>query len=284
MRHRKKRIVAALLILAGGYATICFWPHSNPEAVRALAVLREMIEADEGGEAPDVVAGKEWDGTLIACDMVIVRINMTDATAGLLAEPGRVKDKVTIGRIKTKHEFLEMLGAQGFTTMPNKPQFVTVPGGSASVMFGTQVPVIVPKLAGAAAPMVSYGSAGVKVTVTQNVTATGSFVLEVDSELAQAGKIRTIATPQGPDIHAISAKTRSELKPGETLVLGGRSHKRPDKNIFKLPVLGDLPGVGSRFHFMREREIEEELVVLVTPRILSANATPAVPVSSAPGR
>jgi len=100
--------------------------------------------------------------------------------------------------------------------------------------------------------------------------------------------MRTVATSVGPleipDIHAIAAKARSELKPGETLVVAGLSHKRPDKSIFKLPVLGDLPGVGSWFQFTREREIEEELVVLVTPRILDANAPAAAPVSSAPGR
>ena len=39
MRHRKKLILATF-VLAAGYAALCFWPHSNPEAVRALAAVQ----------------------------------------------------------------------------------------------------------------------------------------------------------------------------------------------------------------------------------------------------
>jgi hypothetical protein len=79
MRHRKKLIAAALLFLAGGYAILCFWPHSNPEAVRALAALRGMIQTDESGEAPVLTEGKAPSRELIACEVVIATINMTDA-------------------------------------------------------------------------------------------------------------------------------------------------------------------------------------------------------------
>jgi len=275
LRHRKKIIVAALLFLTGGYAILCFWPHSNPEAVQALAELRGMIQADESGEAPVLPIGNAPGRVLIECDVVIATINMTDATDGLFAKPGRVNDTVTIGRTEAKHELLEILRGTGVATIPSKPQVTMPPGGSASAAFGVEVPVIAPQTGGAAAPVVAYRNVGVEVTVTPNLTAT-RFVLEVECELAHAGRIRTIATPQGPmevpDIHAITAKARSELKPGETLVIGGLSHKRPQKCVFKLPVLGDLPGAGSWFQFTREREIEEELVVLVTPRILNTDA------------
>src|SRR5262245_35948969 len=103
MRHRKKLIIAALLFLAGGYAILCFWPHSNPEAVQALAALRGMIQADESGEVPRLPEGKASGRVRIACDVVSVTINMTDATTGLFAKPGRVNDTVTIGRIESKH-------------------------------------------------------------------------------------------------------------------------------------------------------------------------------------
>src|SRR5438132_12086556 len=98
MRHRKKLIAAAFLFLAGGYATICFWPHSNPEAVRALAALREMVEADVVSEEPGVVEGNAPDDMRIDCEVAIATINMTDATAGLFAELNRVKYTVTVGR------------------------------------------------------------------------------------------------------------------------------------------------------------------------------------------
>ena len=36
----------------------------------------------------------------------------------------------------------------------------------------------------------------------------------------------------------------------------------------KAPYLSELPGIGSWFGFTREREYDEELVVLATPRII----------------
>src|SRR5262249_61907984 len=102
MRHRKKLIVAALLFLAGGYAILCFRPHSNPEAVRALAELRGMVQTDESGEAPVLPIGNAPGRVLIECDVVIVTINMTDATAGLFAELGRVSDTVTDSPIEAR--------------------------------------------------------------------------------------------------------------------------------------------------------------------------------------
>ena len=59
------------------------------------------------------------------------------------------------------------------------------------------------------------------------------------------------------------------MKPGETLVIGGLSQKRIKKIAMQAPVLSKLPGVGSWFCFTRQREIEEELVILATPRIVT---------------
>src|SRR5438094_948232 len=108
MRHRKKLIVAALLLVAV-YAAICFWPHTNPEAVRALAALREMVEVNEATEAPPAMGGEPQNDVQICLEIDIVAVNMTDATAGLFAQPGRVDHTRIVRRTKNATPFLEML-------------------------------------------------------------------------------------------------------------------------------------------------------------------------------
>jgi Flp pilus assembly secretin CpaC len=277
MRHRKKLIAAALLLLAGGYASLCFWPHSNPAAVRALAALREMVETDVVSEAPGVFEGNAPDDMRIDCEVVFATINMTDATTGLFAEPRRVNDTVTVGRIKKGNEFPEMLRSTGVARIGSEPHLITVPGGRAEATWGGVVHIVAMTSAGTA-PVEIHRNVGTKMSVSPNVTAAGSFVLDIECELTQVGR-QTIATPI-PDIHVISAKARAELKPDETLVLGGLSQKRPNREMFKLPVLGELPGIGSWFRFIREREIDEELVVLVSPRIVYV--TPQIVPRAAP--
>ena len=43
MRHRKKLLFGTILLTAA-YAAWCFWPHSNPDAVRVLAAFRELVD------------------------------------------------------------------------------------------------------------------------------------------------------------------------------------------------------------------------------------------------
>ncbi len=79
MRHRRKLIVAALL-LAATYATIYFWPHSNPQAVRALTEFRELIDLKLVVSTPTVNPLEE---TQVEISIVIGKIDITDATTGL---------------------------------------------------------------------------------------------------------------------------------------------------------------------------------------------------------
>ena len=271
MRHRKKLIVSVLLV-AGAYATICFWPHSNPEAVRALATLREMVDHYETPEGAPAVDGEARDDAQIAIECAIVAINMTDATAGLFAQPGGGNDTRIVRRTKNATPFLEMLLDTRVTKLISRPQLTALSGQTASCSFGGEVAMPATTPAGT---MITYRNVGTTVSMTARVTAEGRIILDLECEQAQPGKIRWVATGQGqtaiPDIHKVSAHARVEIKSGETLIVGGLSQKRPEKSVFKLPVLGELPGVGSWFQFTREREIEEELVVLATPRILNAS-------------
>jgi Flp pilus assembly secretin CpaC len=285
MRHRKKLIAAALLVLVGSYATICFWPHSNPEAVRALAALREMVDRYETPEGVPAVDGVARDDVQVVIECEIAGINMTDATAGLFAQPGKVDDTRIVRRTKNTTPFLGTLRDMGVATLTTSPRFTTLSGQTAHCTHGGQVPITTSTPAGT---VVTYRTVGTTLGMTARVAAEGGIILDFEFEQAQLGKIRSVATDQGqmaiPEIHKVSAHARAELKPGETLIVGGLSQKRPEKSVFKLPVLGELPGVGSWFQFTREREIEEELTLLATPRILNANAAPPAPVASAPGR
>ena len=82
MRHRKKLLFATVLLIAA-YVTWCFWPHSNPQAVRALAALRELIDAQPVGAQP---AADPPDDPRFEVALVVAKLNMTEATRGLFCE------------------------------------------------------------------------------------------------------------------------------------------------------------------------------------------------------
>ena len=58
------------------------------------------------------------------------------------------------------------------------------------------------------------------------------------------------------------------VKNGDTLVLTGVLKDEDNKSISKVPILGDLPLLGSLFRSESAQKRKSELIILVTPRIL----------------
>jgi type II secretory pathway component GspD/PulD (secretin) len=56
---------------------------------------------------------------------------------------------------------------------------------------------------------------------------------------------------------------------GQTLVLGGLREDRNTKDLTKVPLLGDLPGVGRAFRSDTKSKQNRQLLIFVTPTILS---------------
>ena len=68
-----------------------------------------------------------------------------------------------------------------------------------------------------------------------------------------------------------------EVRPGQTLAIGGLLDNTITEDVDKIPILGDLPIIGYFFKSKSARQNRTELLVLVTPYILDPNALPAPP-------
>ncbi|MDB5042237.1 MAG: hypothetical protein JWN27_2963 [Candidatus Eremiobacteraeota bacterium] len=61
------------------------------------------------------------------------------------------------------------------------------------------------------------------------------------------------------------------VRDGETIVLGGLFEDVDSETVTKLPILGDLPVLGSFFRNRQSSHTKDEVVFFITPRILSAD-------------
>ena len=75
--------------------------------------------------------------------------------------------------------------------------------------------------------------------------------------------------------HHINTQVR--VNNGDTVVLGGIFRENRSNRINKIPLLGDLPLIGSLFRNSQRMTAQSELLVLITPNILPrvAAARPA---------
>lgn len=58
------------------------------------------------------------------------------------------------------------------------------------------------------------------------------------------------------------------IKDGETLVIGGMIQETDTKEVSKIPLLGDLPGVGMFFRNTSTEKDKAELIIMITPKII----------------
>jgi type IV pilus assembly protein PilQ len=59
------------------------------------------------------------------------------------------------------------------------------------------------------------------------------------------------------------------VKDGETLVLAGLINEEEQKTVGKVPILGDIPGIGAMFRSSSSTKTKSEMVIMLTPKIIT---------------
>jgi pilus assembly protein CpaC len=81
-----------------------------------------------------------------------------------------------------------------------------------------------------------------------------------------------------PSILTRRAETNVELRQGQWLAIAGLMDNNMTNNVTKIPILGDLPILGELFKSRGIRQKRTELLVLVSPQLVTAvDSAPAVP-------
>jgi type II secretory pathway component GspD/PulD (secretin) len=77
-----------------------------------------------------------------------------------------------------------------------------------------------------------------------------------------------LSYPQ-PIVDTRKASTTLLVDNGQTIVLGGLRKKNATKNVNKIPLLGDIPILGYLFRFEGEDTVVSEMVVFITPKLVT---------------
>jgi pilus assembly protein CpaC len=175
--------------------------------------------------------------------------------------------------------FLQALKDENVLKLLAEPKLVTLSGRPASFLSGGEQAVPIP--AGLGQVGVQFEEFGTRLNFLPVVLGNGRIHLEVEPEVsnlnAAFGTAINGTVVPGRDTQRVH--TTVELEDGQTFAIGGLIQRDVTGTVEKIPVLGDLPFVGAAFSSKLFTEIESELVILVTPRLVDAmacNQTPPV--------
>ncbi len=177
---------------------------------------------------------------------------------------------------------LSLLESNNLARVLAEPTLVALSGQSASFLAGGEIPVPIPQ--GLGTTSIEYKPYGVGLTLTPTVLSPQRIALKVAPEASQLDFTNAV-TISGVSVPAITtrrADTTVELGDGESFVIGGLIDRETISNVAKVPLLGDLPIIGAFFKQLNYQQNDKELVIIVTPHLVSPLAKGAT-LPSTPG-
>jgi type IV pilus assembly protein PilQ len=115
----------------------------------------------------------------------------------------------------------------------------------------------------------TYKPIGVLLKVTPQVNSAGFIKLNVEPEVSQRGLPVSFGGASGAEIPVIAVrktKTQVTLKDGYTLGIGGLVDSTKTNGETRVPLLGDIPGLGRLFRSNTSSKSQTNLLVFITAR------------------
>ena len=163
---------------------------------------------------------------------------------------------------------LSALQNDGYGEIISQPKVITSDKKKATIKSGTEVPY--QQASSAGNTNVQFKDAVLKLEVTPLITPDNRIVMTLTVAQDSIGKfVPTGDGGQVPTIDTTSVETEALVGDGQTLVLGGIFKMESLDSVEKVPVLGDLPGVGRLFRNTSKTQTKQEILIFITPKILN---------------
>ncbi|MCK2041192.1 type IV pilus secretin PilQ [Chromohalobacter sp. TMW 2.2308] len=159
---------------------------------------------------------------------------------------------------------LRALESEGKSQTISQPKIITANQKKAVIKQGQEIPYQESTSSGAT--NVEFKEAVLSLAVTPQITPDDSIVMDL---LINNDTVSDMSFGNGaPAIDTNSIETQVLVDDGETVVLGGILTSEQLRNLYKTPLLGDIPFIGSLFRYTQESNEKVELLIFITPKII----------------
>lgn len=199
---------------------------------------------------------------------------------------------VTIGTTTTVDEtgeymsIIKMLNTIGDTRVLSSPRVTALNNEEAKILVGTREAYITQTTsqsgsgATITAESVNFVDVGIQLYVTPRINKEGFVTMKIKPVVSSA--TRTEITSGGtiseiPIVSTSEAETSVMVKDGATIIIAGLIKDEVIQTVNKIPFLGDIPILGHLFKSTNDEVKRKELVIFLTPHILSSSLAEAKP-------
>lgn len=148
-----------------------------------------------------------------------------------------------------------------------RPSITTANQSPAFIEQGTEIPYV--SAASSGATTVTFKPAVLSLKVTPHITPDNRVILDLNITQDTRGDTVKTAIGEAVAINTQRIGTQVLVSNGETIVLGGIYQQQLIYGVSKVPVLGDIPLLGWMFRTSKDFTERRELLIFVTPRIVT---------------
>ena len=173
--------------------------------------------------------------------------------------------------------FLDALKQESMLKILAEPELVTTNGRPAYMLAGGEFPILVPQSLGTTT--IEWRQFGVRLEAVPIILGRGRVRLELQPEVSERDFTSAVQVG-GTIVPALTTRrvnTQVEMRFGETFMIAGLLSSRTTANTDKIPLLGELPWIGAAFRRVRYDKGETELVIMVTPELVSPMKSGQIP-------
>lgn len=202
-------------------------------------------------------------------------------TLGTLGKLGLSSLGLSYSFVSQTANFQALIAAKASVNKANilsTPRLVVLDNKDATIQVGQDVPIVTSQATASdlvstttstssILQNISYRSTGVLLKVKPTINTEGLLTLDISQEVSETG---SAGAGNSPIILTRRINTSVVIGHGQTLALGGLMKNNKSSAITKVPILGDIPLIGNAFKYTSETTEKTELLVLVTPTILTS--------------
>lgn len=189
-------------------------------------------------------------------------------------------EKLYFGKVDRTHSFevlLKFLKTLGETRLLSNPKLAVINNQEARIHIGRKEAYVTTttttgQTTTTTAEDVTFVDVGIQLSVTPTINDDGYISLQIKPEISSV--VDVLTTPSGNEIPIIDtslAETTVLVKDSSTIIIGGLRREEETESSEGLPIFSQIPVLGNLFTSKKKTRERSELLVMITPRIVSGD-------------
>jgi general secretion pathway protein D len=187
---------------------------------------------------------------------------------------------LSFGFLSETARFQALVSAMAGTNKANilsTPRLTVLDNKEATIQVGQDVPTVTGEVTAAdiaaadktpsVLRSIQYRNTGIILRVKPTINTEGLLTLDISQEVSTPG---AEGAGGSPIFLTRRINTSVVVAHGQTVALGGLMQENDSVYEQKVPLLGDIPIIGELFKYTSKKKEKTELLILVTPTILSS--------------